>query len=268
MTPIKSVVVMLKKASFMGAFFCLLFTQTYALASFCPPPVGVAEFFVSNVIDGDTLRLQDGRRIRLIGIDTPELGGRGRVTQPYADKARQHLAERIKANGNKVGVSIGEQSHDRYGRVLAHIYDQAGVSLEEQLIAAGLAYHVVIAPNVALAQCLAQAESKARIKGIGLWKNAAFISAQHIKTAGFTLLQGRIRSVERNSAGVWLELGHSAVINIPSAALHYFTENQSLESLVGRKVQARGWISERKSQQHKYAKWRLTVSYPSMLELK
>lgn len=258
---------MLKKASFMGAFFCLLFTQAYAVASFCPPPASVAEFSVKYVIDGDTLRLQDDRRIRLLGIDTPELGGWGRATQPYARKAQQRLAELVKANGNKVAVSVGEQNHDRYGRVLAHLYGQHGASLEEQLIAEGLAYHVVIAPNVALAHCLAQAESKARGQGVGLWKNARFIPANQIKAAGFTLLQGRIQSVQRNKGGAWLDLGHSVVINIPSDALQYFSQFQPLESLVGRDVQARGWISERKAQQKKYAKWRLTVSYPSMLEL-
>ena len=258
---------MLRKASFMGAFFWLLFTQTYALASFCPPPSNAAQYPVNYVIDGDTLRLQDHRRIRLIGIDTPELGGWGRVTQPYARKAQQRLAELVKANGDTVVLSIGEQSHDRYGRVLAHVYGQHGASLEEQLISEGLAYHVVIAPNVALAQCLAQAESEARSQGVGLWKNATFIPAQQVSKAGFTLLQGRIQSVQRNSGGVWLELGHSVVINIPSDAVQYFSQTQPLESLVGSDVQARGWISERKAQQKKYAKWRLTVSYPSMLEL-
>ena len=160
---------MLKKASFMGAFFLLLSCGSAAATSLCSIKEVSPEYAVRNVVDGDTIRLQDNRRVRLIGINAPELGGRGRTAEPYAVQAKRRLTALIKANNNKVSLSVGEQSQDRYGRMLANLYDRNGVSLEEQMVAEGLAYHVVVAPNVALADCLAQAESYARRQSIGLW---------------------------------------------------------------------------------------------------
>lgn len=265
MTYCKSVVAMLKKASLVGAFFLLLSCGDHTAASFCSIKDIPPEYAVRNVVDGDTLRLQDNRRVRLVGIDAPEMGGRGRTAEPYAVKATRRLTALVKANNNKVSLVVAEQSHDRYGRVLAHLYNRDGVNLEEQLVAEGLAYHVVLAPNIALAACLAQAERSARQRRVGLWKTATYLPAEELTRGGFTLLQGRIQKVERNRGGVWLELGHSVTVHIPLNALHYFS-NDSFAQWQGRTVKTRGWVTERKGQQSKYAQWRLTVSHPSMLE--
>ena len=260
------VMTVLQKASFMGAFLLLLSSPAYAVTFFCSINDTPPEYSVRNVVDGDTLRLQDGRRVRLIGIDAPEMGGRGRTTEPYAVQATRRLTELVKANQNKVSLQIGEQSHDRYGRVLAHVYDRNGVSFEEQLVSAGLAYHVVIAPNIAAADCLTQAEHYARKQRLKLWKHAAFIPAEQLSQGGFTLLQGRVQSVQRNRGGVWLDLGHSVSVNIPLNALRYF-KGVDFNQWQGRTLRTRGWVSERKGQSKKYAKWRVTSSHPSMLEL-
>lgn len=265
MTLVRSVVTVLKKASLVGAFFLLLSSQVYATTKYCSLAEAPAEFVtVQYVVDGDTLRLQDGRNVRLIGINAPELGGRGRTAEPFAVLASRHLTAVIKSSNAKVALQLGEPSHDRYGRVLAHLYDRKGASIEEQLVAAGLAYHVVIAPNAELAECLAQAERYAQEQRLGLWKTARFTAAQNLQQGGFTLLQGRIKKVQRNRGGVWLELGHSVTVNIPISALPSFKAVR-FEQWQGRTVQTRGWVSDRKRQHSKYARWRLTVSHPSML---
>ena len=256
---------MLKKASLVGAFL-LLVSNTYAATALCSIETSLPEHSVDNVVDGDTLRLRDGRRVRLIGINAPEMGGRGRRTEAYAVQATRRLAALVKASDNKVRLRFGEPSRDRYGRVLAHVYDRAGASLEAQLVVEGLAYHTVVAPNAALAGCLSQAEQLARSQGLGVWKNATFTTADKVNAGGFTLLQGHIKRVQRNRGGVWLELGHSVTVNIPLNALPYF-KGRRFEQWQGRTLQTRGWLSARKGQQKKYAKWRLTVSHPSMLEL-
>lgn len=266
MTHFKSVVAMLKKASFMGAFFLLLSCGSAAATSLCSIKEVSPEYAVRNVVDGDTIRLQDNRRVRLIGINAPELDGRGRTAEPYAVQAKRRLTALIKANNNKVSLRVGEQTQDRYGRMLVNLYDRNGVSLEEQMVAEGLAYHVVIAPNVALADCLAQAERYARRQRLGLWQSAGFISTHELNQGGFTLLQGRIQNVQRNRGGVWLELEHSVSVNIPLSALPYFP-NERFAQWQGRRLKARGWVSERRGQSKKYAKWRLLVSHPAMLEL-
>lgn len=261
-----SVVTVLKKASLVGAFFWLLSSSLYATPRFCTLQQSVPEYAVQHVVDGDTVRLQDGRSVRLIGINAPELAGRGRTAEPYALKATRYLRALLKSNEDKVALRLGEQSRDRYGRVLAHMYDRNGASIAEQLLAAGLAYHVAIAPNAALAACLAQAEQVAREQHLGVWASTNFIQAHELSRGGFTLLQGRIEKVQRNKGGVWLELGHSVTVNVPNTALQYFTAEQ-FEQWQGRTLKARGWVYERKRQPSKYARWRLTVSHPSMLVL-
>lgn len=265
MTYLQSVVAMLKKASLVGAFFMALQTGAHATTTLCSIKKIPAQQAVHSVVDGDTIRLKDGRRVRVIGINAPEMGGRGRSTEPYAVKATSRLAALIKANNDKVGLVLGEPSHDRYGRILAHLYDQNGRSLEEQLVFEGFAYHVVVAPNIALAGCLAKAEQHARKQRSGLWGKAVFTPAAQLNKGGFTLLQGRVQSVQRNRGGVWLELGHSVTVNIPLNALQYFKSEQ-FSSWQGRIITTRGWVSERKGQNKKFAKWRLIVSHPSMLE--
>lgn len=250
----------------MGAFFLLLATPLYATSNFCPLKKALPEYSVKRVVDGDTVRLQDGRSVRLIGINAPELSGSGRSAEPYAVKATRYLKLLIKENNGKVAVQVGQQSHDRYGRVLANLYDAKGVSLEEQLVSKGLAYHVALTPNLELAECLAQVEGSARKQQLGVWRTARFIPAQALKHGGFTLLQGRIQKVQRNRGGVWLELGHSVTVNIPTAALPHFKTEQ-FASWQGRHLQARGWVAERSGGSTQYARWRLTVSHPSMLSL-
>lgn len=266
MTSIHTVVAMLKKASLVGAFFIALQTGAHASTTLCSVKKPPAQLVVHSIIDGDTIRLADDRRVRLIGMNAPEMGGCGRSAEPYAVKAKRRLSALIKANNGKVGLLVGEQKRDRYGRVLAHLYDRHGANLEAQLVSEGLAYHVVVAPNVALADCLAQVEQQARQQRLGLWAKAQFTPAQQLNTGGFTLLEGRIQTVQRNRGGVWLELGHSVSVNIPKSALQYFKPEQ-FEQWRGRKLNTRGWVSERKGQLKKYAKWRVTVSHPSMLEL-
>jgi hypothetical protein len=68
---------LLKKASLAGAFFVSAIWLPGAQA-FCPAPVGLSSVAVQRVVDGDTLRLSDGRSVRMIGLNTPELGKQGR----------------------------------------------------------------------------------------------------------------------------------------------------------------------------------------------
>ena len=80
----------LKKASLVGAFFvsAVLALPVHAL---CPAPQGLELQRVAQVIDGDTLRLDDGRSVRMIGLNTPERGRKGRSAEPFAEQATRNL---------------------------------------------------------------------------------------------------------------------------------------------------------------------------------
>ena len=83
---------LLKKAPRVGAFFVGVFWLGAAQAEvYCPALGGLSTVQVRQVIDGDTLRLQDGRSVRLIGINAPEIGRKGQSDEPYAVAARRRL---------------------------------------------------------------------------------------------------------------------------------------------------------------------------------
>ncbi len=253
-----------KKAPLVGAFFIACAMASFAHSA-CPLPQKTSEARVQYVIDGDTVRLVDGRRIRLIGLDTPELARKGLPDEPFAQAARVRLAELVAANGDRVRLQYGTERRDRYGRTLAHLYDDQGRNLEEILLREGYARMIAIAPNVALADCHLSAELDARREGLRLWTVERPISATSIQRAGFALVQGRVQRVERNEGGVWLELDGPLVLRVAPRDIERFGL-RALTEQVDQRVEARGWIVDRRKDGRRgQARWMLTLTDPATL---
>lgn len=130
-------------------------------------------FRVAAVIDGDTLDLDvaDGRssttRVRLWGIDTPELARDGRLAQPGAEAARRRVGEL--AFGRSVTVRLeAHRLRGRYGRLLAYVMLPDGTVLNERLLSEGLARADDRWPHREV-QRYDQLEDQARREGRGLW---------------------------------------------------------------------------------------------------
>ena len=258
---------LLKKASLVGAFFVSFYLGAGHAQCPLPGPLTVAE--VQKVVDGDTLRLADGRSVRLIGLNSPELGRQGRPAEPYAERARRRLAELVAASDGRIGLQSGQQDRDRYGRTLAHGYDARGRNLEAQLLAEGLGYLVAIPPNLQLVDCQRTAERSARQRRLGLWRQSPLQSPQQLMRSGFALIRGRIERVERNGGGIWLELEGPLVLRVAPAVLRYF-DVQRLQSLAGQRVEARGWVVDRSRRggvKPEQARWLLPLSHAAMLEV-
>jgi micrococcal nuclease len=118
---------------------------------------------VASVVDGDTVELADGRRVRYIGIDTPE------VDQPYAADAT--ALNRSLVEGQDVWLETDAQPTDQYGRLLAYVWaGDTFVNLE--LVRQGYATAYTVPPNVRHADAFVQAEREAREAGRGLWAPA------------------------------------------------------------------------------------------------
>ncbi|MDH4655092.1 thermonuclease family protein [Pseudomonas sp. JS3066] len=257
-----------KKAPLTGAFFFFLILS-FSLHAACPVPRNLPTYQVRKVVDGDTLRLVDGRSVRLIGLNAPELARKGRSAEPYATTARQRLAGLVQASGGRVALRLGRESKDRYGRTLAHLYDNRGRNLEELLLADGLAFRIAIAPNAALNNCHAAAERSARRAGRGLWRHAPQQTPWQLRRGGFALVQGRVARVERNRGGIWLELEGPLVLRVDLKHLRQF-DAAALQQLVGRRVEARGWVIDRARNggvNTKVSRWMLPLTHNGMLEV-
>ena len=117
-----------EKASLVAPFsFHLL--QPAGPCAFCPSPGTLPLVGVAKVVDGDTLRLVDGRNVRLIGINTPELGRDARKAEPFAVAAQRRLRARwsrpvMGRPGPRARVKGSLRSY------LAHACDEQGRNLE------------------------------------------------------------------------------------------------------------------------------------------
>ena len=236
---------LLKKASLAGAFFVpAIWLASASAAPLCPAPGAVSYALVDRVSDGDTLRLEDGRSVRMIGLNAPETGKKGQSAEPFSDAARKRLQTLVAKSDGRVGLLTGKQAQDRYGRTLAHVFGADGSNLEAQLLAEGLGYQVAIAPNVALLDCQQAAESSARAAGLGLWRQPPVLAPQQITPSGFALVGGKVSQVQRNRGGLWIDLQGGLVVHIAPNQLANFDQD-SLASLQGAQVETRGWGLDR-----------------------
>ncbi|CAI8991065.1 hypothetical protein PS893_03331 [Pseudomonas fluorescens] len=259
---------LMKKASLAGAFFMSAIWLSGAQA-FCPTPSGLAPVAVQRVVDGDTLRLSDGRSVRMIGLNTPELGKNGRSDEPFAVVARKRLEALVAASDGQVGLLPGKEGKDHYGRTLAHVYGADGANLEAQMLAEGLGFQVAVAPNVDLVTCQQAAETSARQAGLGVWRQSPVLKAEQISTSGFAVLSGRVSKVQRNRGGVWIELQDSVVLRVAPNLLGRFDAGL-LERLEGKQIEARGWVLDRSRRgglKEGQARWMLPLTDPAMFQV-
>jgi endonuclease YncB( thermonuclease family) len=128
-------------------------------------PAAATEATVEYVHDGDTLFLDDGTKVRLLGIDTPEIGDNAEC---YGDEATAQLRQLL-PEGSRVRVLADVEPFDQYGRSLLFLYTADGVLVNLALIDAGAAEAVVLPPNVLFADELEAAEDRAQAAGLGMW---------------------------------------------------------------------------------------------------
>ncbi|NYH08546.1 endonuclease YncB(thermonuclease family) [Pseudomonas moraviensis] len=239
-----------------------------AAQAFCPAPTALDSATVQRVVDGDTLRLSDGRNVRMIGLNTPELGKQGRSDEPFAVAARKRLEALVAESDGRVGLRLGAESKDRYGRTLAHVFSAKGENLEAQMLADGLGFQVAVAPNVDLVDCQQAAERRARQAGLSLWKRSPVLKAEQIERSGFAIVSGRVSKVQRNRGGIWIELQDKLVLRVAPNLLGRF-DAASLQALKGKQIEARGWVVDRSRRgglKSGQACWLLPLTDPSMLQ--
>ena len=152
-------------------------------------PPGKEEFRVRHVTDGDTLELENGEKVRYIGIDTPE--ERHRVgekwvydPEPFAEEATRE--NRRLVGGKKVRLEFDREKKDKFGRLLAYVYVRIGllgnasydgevlldsheIFVNAYLVQKGLARPLKIPPNTRYADRFEHLALKAKQKGLGLY---------------------------------------------------------------------------------------------------
>ncbi len=254
---------MFEKAPSNGAFFIPVFSLLPLISTAdCRLFEQLQPAEVSHVYDGDTLGLTDGRIIRLIGVNTPEMGQDNGPDEPGAISAKRRLSAILQTSGNGIFLFPGEEREDRYRRVLAHVHDARGRNITEILLREGLGSAIYIPPNLANLECYQEAERIARQNRRGLWKKGEYVldaSRMSGHETGFHHIQGEIIKISRSRRSLWFNFRKGPALRIDWSDWMHF-KHWKPEDLLGRRLEVRGWIYQRKGQQ------RIQVRHPAALK--
>lgn len=115
---------------------------------------------VVRVIDGDTIEIKGGERVRYIGIDTPELG------EYYCSEATEENIKLVQEKEVRLEKDI--EDRDKYGRLLRYVY-VGDTMINAELVREGYAYSYSYPPNLKYQEFLLQLQEQARNEGLGIW---------------------------------------------------------------------------------------------------
>lgn len=172
------------------------------------------EYHVKNVIDGDTIELSGGVKVRYIGIDTPETMKRAGTTwlfQPetFGVVARDFNAGLVKDRDVRLEFDIVKK--DKYGRWLAYVYvDDILVNLE--MVKLGYATVYTFPPNLKHYEELLKAQEKAMFAEDGLWLTVKEVSPEEAsKHKGkFCSVRGEVVDIKLSRGAIYIEFASSS----------------------------------------------------------
>ena len=130
-------------------------------------PSTAEKALVARVIDGDTIQLADGRKVRLIGVDTPETVHPQKEVEYYGKEASDFTKSMLE--GKEVYLEYDIQPTDKYGRTLAYIWLSDGTLFNELLVLKGFAQVATFPPNVKYVERFTAAQKQAIEANAGLW---------------------------------------------------------------------------------------------------
>ena len=248
--------------------FSLLFFTHPACAELMREDHGV----VRDVTDGDTLTLDNGVVVRLVGIQAPKLplGRKGFKPWPLAEEARKALQDMIQ--GRAVQMGFGGARTDRHRWTLAHLYRQPdGLWVQGEMLRLGLARVYTFSDNRAMAVEMLALEREARAAKRGIWAHDFYAVRRAENLAenlsgledSFQLVQGTVLKIAKISDYMFLNFGtdyktdFTVVIDRKDWPRFGAT---APEFYIGKTVNIRGWLEQ----------WNgpmLRISHPEQIEV-
>lgn len=246
-----------------------------AFAQICEALVPGPSGQVVSISDGDTLDLDSGLTVRLVGIQAPKLplGRENFEAWPLGEEARNAIS--ALTLGQRVTLHYGGETRDRHGRALAHVMVESGgapIWVQAEMLRAGLARVYSFPDNRACLTELYRAEREGRAEGRGLWRDPFYAirdGADHDAVLAFTdsyeLVEGRVLNAARANNRVYLNFGRvwreDFTVVIENAGLRAF-ESAGIDPLMfdNAVIQVRGWIESLDGP-------RITVTHPEQIEI-
>ena len=230
---------------------------------------------VTRVVDGETIILDDGKAVRLIGALAPRARDANAAAGAWPPESETINALSDLVLGKRVKLAFAGRRTDRYGRTLAHVFvADRGRSdwVQGTLLAMGHARAYGLPESFACARELLAHEAEAERRRLGLWSNGVYrtFSADHpselMKQRGkYVRVTGAVVSVSRTKGATYLNFSNDWQSDFTAridkkvlAANPVF--DRSLDSLAGKTIVLRGWIERRNGPL-------IDIADPSQLEM-
>ncbi|WP_321394948.1 thermonuclease family protein [Emcibacter sp.] len=231
------------------SFILLLILPCLVRAEELSAPEG--PFLVTEVVDGDTLRLEDGRQVRLVGLQAPKLplGRTGFKEWPFAKESKQALEE-LTLN-KQVTLCYGGLKTDRYNRALAHLFLSDGTWIQGEMLARGMARVYSFRDNRALVRDMQTIERDARRDRQGLWALSYYAIKHHLEAGRFSnsfqIVEGTIMDIATVRGRSFVNFGEDwktdFTIVLEGRSRRLMEDSDiNLTELKGKKIHVRGWL--------------------------
>lgn len=266
---------LLVRQSFVFIAGFVLIPMPTAYAALCATLEDGPSGRVVAVSDGDTVDLDTGITVRLVGIQAPKLplGRPGFEAWPLGEEARQALADMVM--GQTVTLHYGGERRDRHGRALAHLSFQAPegeIWVQEAMLEAGLARVYSFPDNRSCLGELYAAEARARAEGRGMWRHPEYALRRADRPdllldreGEYELVEGRVLTAARAGSMVYLNFGRFwredfTVVIAPAAQRAFEEVGLDPLTLEDQLIRVRGWIEIHDGP-------RVEVTHPEQIEV-
>jgi micrococcal nuclease len=207
---------------------------------------GYGYYQVKRVFDGDTLMLEDGRKVRLLGVNTPEVEHRNQPGQAGGEEAKRWLTGKLQ--NRKIRLETDAEATDKYGRMLAHVFTDRKEHINLQLVEQGLAAVNIYPPNLLYVEPLVEAERHAEQARLGIWRKPEYapIPVNRLPPSGhpgWTRVTGRVVELRSSRKFVYLKFSNTFEARIEKQSLPMFPD---LSRYLQQPVEVRGWLNKYK----------------------
>ncbi len=190
--------------------------------------------------------LEDGRKVRFLGINTPEVQHRDKLADVGGDEAKRWLMDKLK--NTKVRLELGVEKTDKYGRTLAHLFTEKKEHINLQLVSTGLASVSIYPPELFYVNELLKAQDQAEQAKLGIWGRPEYAAIAvggltEDGHQGWTRLVGKVIDIRRTRKSIYLEFSPVFEVRIESKWADLFPD---INSYLGKTVEVRGWLNKNK----------------------
>jgi endonuclease YncB( thermonuclease family) len=148
----------------------LKITLIIMLATVCLSFTEAGYHRVKFVYDGDTILLDNEKKIRYLGINSPEIGREGAKSEFMAREARHANIQLVK--GARVSLEFDKEEKDRYGRLLTYVFLENGNMVNALLVRKGMAHVLLNRQGLKYEDLLLDCQRKAMNEKLGIWSRS------------------------------------------------------------------------------------------------